>query len=67
MKPAQLLVVFVALALCLAWMLITWPGSSSRGEFYAYPVTLPLFAFWALGWIVILVPTRYLIRKLRKK
>lgn len=66
MKSAQLLVVFVALALCLGWMFMMWPGSRSHGEFYAYPVTLPLFAFWALGWIVILVPARYLIRKLRK-
>lgn len=67
MKPAQIVVIVVALALCFAWVLLTWPGSRSHGKFYAYPVEPPLLAFWAIGWVVILVPARYLIRRLRKK
>jgi len=67
MRPLQAVILLVALSLCAAWAFLTWPGSSSHGHFYAYPVTLPLFGFWAVGWFVILVPTFFILRKTKKK
>jgi hypothetical protein len=62
MGPRQILVMLIALLLCVGWALLTWPGSSSHGQFYAYPASLPLFTFWALGWSVVFVPTFFILR-----
>jgi hypothetical protein len=62
MGPRQILVVLTALLLCVAWTLLVWPGSSTHGHFYPYPVSLPLFAVWALGWSAVLVPTFVILR-----
>jgi hypothetical protein len=67
MRPLQILILLIGLSLCAAWTLLTWPGSSSHGHFYAFPVTLPLFGFWAAGWAVILIPTIYILRKKKLK
>ncbi len=67
MKPLQILVLFVALLLCLLFTLVTWPGSSTHGHFYPYPVDLALFRVWAIAWVAILTPTVLLLRRIRKR
>ena len=67
MKPLQIIILIFGIFLCLAWVFMTWPGSHSHGHFYAYPVTLPLFGFWVIGWIVILVTTFFVVKRLKKK
>ena len=67
MKSVRALIIIVAGVLCLAWTILTWPGSQSGGEFYAYPVTASLLGFWAIGWAVVLIPTMLILRKIRKR
>jgi hypothetical protein len=66
MKPLCVLVVIASLVLCVLWTFMIWPGSRSGGQFYAYPVSAPLVGFWAAGWVVILLPTYFILKKLRK-
>lgn len=66
MRPLQIVILVIGLSLCAAWTFLTWPGSSSRGHFYPYPVTLPLFGFWVVGWTVILIATVIILRKTKK-
>ena len=67
MRPLQIVILLIALSLCAAWTFLTWPGSSNHGHFYAYPVTLPLFGFWAAGWTVVLVSTVFILKRTMKK
>jgi hypothetical protein len=67
MVRLQILILLIALSLCAAWTFLTWPGSSSHGHFHAYPMTLPLFGFWAAGWAVVLIPTIVVLTKTKKK
>jgi len=67
MNPPQKVTLFIGLLLCALWVYFTRAGSSSGGHFYAYPVNEREIGFWAIGWVVILVPTFLLIKKLRKK
>lgn len=61
----QIVVLLLGLSLCVFWSLLTWPGSNTDGKFYPYPVTAPLVGFWAIGWVVVLTAT-FFILKMRK-
>jgi hypothetical protein len=67
MMLLKIIIFLIALSLCVLWSFMTWPGSSSHGYFYAYPVAIPLFCFWAISWTIILVPTYFILKKLNQK
>ncbi len=57
----------MAALLCGAWTCLTWPGSSSHGHFYPYPISFHMLWLWAAGWAVIFVLALFILDKTKEK
>ena len=63
----RITILLVGLSLCVVWPLIITPGSESNGHFYSFPINGRIVGVWVIGWCVILLPTLWLWRRLKRK
>ena len=63
----RVLIFLLGVLLCVLITRLIWPGSTVGGQFYSYPVTVPLLAVVAGIWLVILGVTFLVVRRMNKE